>query len=97
MSPRFLVTAFLFVASVGVGGCYDLGDPTGPRPEDFQAQKDAQQNAIDKEQSEHADNAQADCPDGTCTPLSVAAREEDVPDEEVDRKASEPAPSAFLK
>jgi len=32
---KFLSVPALLVAVVGLAGCYDLSDPSGPRPEDF--------------------------------------------------------------
>ena len=74
-SLKLLASAALLFSGLGLCGCYDLGDPTGPTAADFEAQKNSGATAT-AENDETA--APANCPDGTCpatvTPVASLER-----------------------
>lgn len=69
---KFLSASGLLVAVVGLAGCFDLSDPTGPRREDFARSDDATEQ---QEQGQAADLSPAPAPDAR---NAAAGLEDDV-------------------
>ena len=74
----------ILVATVGLTGCYDLSDPSGPRPEDFVRERSPTQTQEQGQTQEQVECA-SPCARSEMTTLLFDALEHD--DDDVDATA----------